>query len=201
MIFAAVIFAAVFFLLGRFWAVFYAFAFINLLKAAFFMYFFRDPARNVIIDDGVVLSPADGTVFDIVQSGDEKTIRIFLSVFNVHLQRSPVAGTIKNIEHKIGKFYPAMRPDAHIFNKQNIITIETPKGEIFKVHQIVGILARRLVLWVKSNQPINQGDKIGMIKFGSQVDISMPKNYTITVKPKDKVFGGLTVLAKRIGHS
>ncbi len=181
---------------GRHW-IFCVLAVTGLIKAVFLVFFFRDPERVISVNPSNVLSPADGTVFEIVDNSNEKKVKIFLSIFNVHLQRSPVAGTIFKIERKKGKFYAANHPKAHTLNEQNIIHIKTVDNEIFKVHQIVGIIARRLTLRVNENQPVNQGDKIGLIKFGSQVDISMPKNYNVLVKPKDKVFGGLTILAKK----
>ncbi|MFH1367892.1 MAG: phosphatidylserine decarboxylase [Elusimicrobiota bacterium] len=161
----------------------------------FFSYFFRDPSRKIVPDDNMVLSPADGTVLEVISACDSKTVRIFLSVFNVHLQRSPVAGSVKNVEYKPGKFLPAMDKEAHVINEQNIITIQSKKG-VFTVHQIAGILARRVVSWVKPGDALEQGNKIGFIKFGSQVDLEMPASAEVKVKTGDKVRAGITVIAQ-----
>jgi phosphatidylserine decarboxylase len=161
----------------------------------FFAYFFRDPIRRVIRDDSRILSPADGTVLEISGAQGGRVIRIFLSVFNVHLQRAPVSGTIRNVEYKPGKFLPAMKPEAHVENEQNIITLQSAKGN-FEVRQIAGILARRVVSWVKAGQQVEQGQQIGFIKFGSQVDLTVPASAIIKVKTGDKVRGGLTILAE-----
>ena len=168
----------------------------------FFAYFFRNPSRRVARNDSHIISPADGTVLEVspapmgrglAQGG--QVIRIFLSVFNVHLQRAPVAGTISNVEYRPGKFLPAMKPEAHVENEQNIITMQSAKGD-FEVRQIAGILARRVVSWVKAGQQVEQGQHIGFIKFGSQVDLTVPASAKIKVKTGDKVRGGLTVLAE-----
>lgn len=179
-------------LLGRFWV--YPGAVLVLL-ALFCCYFFRDPSRNVLQDNRLVISPADGRVMEITKEGDSKVIRIFLSVFNVHLQRAPITGTVTSMEYKPGKFLPAMDKAAHIENEQNIIKIKNQQGE-YVVKQIAGILARRVVSWVKQGDEIKMGQHIGLIKFGSQVDISMPGAADIKVKEGDKVTGGLTVLAE-----
>jgi phosphatidylserine decarboxylase len=161
----------------------------------FFAWFFRDPPRKINAAPGVILSPADGTVMEVAGAGDGTVIRIFLSVFNVHLQRAPVSGTVRNVEYRPGKFLPAMKPEAHIENEQNIITIQSAKGD-FEVRQIAGILARRVVSWVKAGEKIEQGQKIGFIKFGSQVDLTVPAGASVKVKAGDKVRGGLTVIAE-----
>lgn len=171
-----------------------------LLLAAglFFAYFFRDPARRVVKNDSHILSPADGTVLEVSPAAagqGGQVIRIFLSVFNVHLQRAPVSGTIVDVEYRPGKFLPAMKPEAHVENEQNIITLRSAKGN-FEVRQIAGILARRVVSWVRAGQQVEQGQQIGFIKFGSQVDLTVPASARIKVKTGDKVRGGLTVLAE-----
>ena len=166
-----------------------------LALGAFIAFFFRDPKREISRNDNHIISPADGTVLEVSEHGGAKTIRIFLSVFNVHLQRAPVSGTIKNVEYKPGKFLPAMKPEAHVENEQNIITMETPKGN-YVVKQIAGILARRVISWVKAGDSVALGQKIGFIKFGSQVDLTLPASADVKVKTGDKVRGGLTVLAE-----
>jgi phosphatidylserine decarboxylase len=128
---------------------------------------------------------------------DEKVIRVFLSVLSVHLQRSPVSGTVVEVTHKDGKFFAAWNPRAHIENEQNIIKIKAEDGSIYTVRQIAGFLARRCVSWVKAGDVLKAGDKIGMIKFSSQVDLHMPKTAIISVKPGEKTRAGITVMAAK----
>jgi phosphatidylserine decarboxylase len=172
-----------------------AFGGLVLALGLFFTWFFRDPRRKIVKNDSHIISPADGTVLEVSSGQGGQVIRIFLSVFNVHLQRAPVSGNIRNVEYKPGKFLPAMKPEAHVENEQNIITLVSAKGN-FEVRQIAGILARRVVSWVKAGQQVEQGQQIGFIKFGSQVDLTVPASAKIKVKTGDKVRGGLTVLAE-----
>lgn len=161
----------------------------------FCAFFFRDPAREIPPGENLVLSPCDGTVLAVEEDGSSRTVRTFLSVLNVHLQRSPVTGVVKSVEYRPGNFLPAMRSDAHIVNEQNVITIETPDGD-FVVKQIAGILARRVVSWVKPGDRVERGQKIGLIKFGSQVDLVLPKTAEIRVKTGETVVSGETVYAE-----
>jgi phosphatidylserine decarboxylase len=161
----------------------------------FCLYFFRDPKRNIVFDDKVLLSPADGTVLEIAEEDGKKALRIFLSVFNVHLQRSPCKGKTKKIAYIPGKYLPAMHPMAHSVNEKNIFTFESAFGEIV-ITQIAGIIARRVVAWAKECAEVKQGERIGFIKFGSQVDILVGQNVEFTVKLGDKVFAGETVIAR-----
>lgn len=179
-----------------------AIAAIGFVKAGFFCYFFRDPER--IIPDGtdVLLSPADGKVMEISdEDGGRKTVRIFLSVVNVHLQRSPASGVVKAVERAGSKYLPAMKSAAHGENVRNIITIETADGPTIQIHQIVGILARRLVLWIKPGDKLAAGERIGIIKFGSQVDLTFTTDYESAVKPGDKVTGGISVIARKTSRA
>ncbi len=174
---------------------FHFFAVICYLLTAFCLFFFRDPDITVTQGDNLILSPCNGKVLEVVENENGRTtIRVFLSVFDVHLQRSPVAGTVKNVEHKPGKFLKAHDPQAHIVNEHILITIENENG-IYIVKQIAGILARRCVSWVKPGDVLKAGDKIGVIKFSSQVDLFMPAGYDIKVKAGDKVVSGITVFA------
>lgn len=165
-----------------------------ILFALFCAYFFRDPKIEVTKGEGLILSPGNGTVLEVSENDTEKVIRVFLSVFDVHLQRSPIDGKVTKVEYKPGKFLKAMEPEAHIVNEQNHIVIENENGT-YVVKQIAGILARRCVSWVKPGDEIKAGDKIGVIKFSSQVDLHMPKNVDIKVKKDDKVVSGVTVFA------
>ena len=186
-----------------------------IIFALFCMFFFRDPKITITQGDGIILSPCNGTVMEIVEdaeassdaeasedtSGDEKVIRVFLSTFSVHLQRSPVSGTVVSVEHKNGKFLAAWDPRAHIENEQNIFTIQSDdtsgKDGIYTVRQIAGLVARRCVSWVKAGDVLKAGDKIGMIKFSSQIDIHLPKSMKINVKNGDKIRAGITVIATK----
>ncbi|MFA7073766.1 MAG: phosphatidylserine decarboxylase [Endomicrobiaceae bacterium] len=172
-----------------------ALALIFFLLSAFCMFFFRDPNVKITEGEGLILSPCSGTVMEVKENDNgQSVIRVFLSVFDVHLQRSPVSGTVKSVEYKPGKFLKANEAEAHIVNEQNWITIENEKG-IYLVKQIAGILARRCVSWVKPGDIVKTGDKIGLIKFSSQVDLHMPAGYDIKVKVGDKVVLGVTVFA------
>jgi phosphatidylserine decarboxylase len=165
-----------------------------LLVFAFFcMFFFRDPAITITRGEHIVLSPCNGTVMEIAKNENEHIIRVFLSIFNVHLQRSPVDGTVTGVAHRDGKFLMDNNPQAHSVNEQNIITIQNADG-VFTVRQIAGFLARRCVAWVKDGDTPQAGDKIGLIKFSSQVDLHLPKTVKINVKAGDKVKAGITVM-------
>ncbi|MDR2676628.1 MAG: phosphatidylserine decarboxylase [Endomicrobium sp.] len=161
----------------------------------FCVYFFRDPDVEITKGDGIILSPCNGTVLEINENKNEKIIRVFLSVLDIHLQRSPVNGKVVSVEHVSGKFLKAMNSQAHIVNEQNIITIENENGK-YIVKQIAGMLARRCVSWVKSGDLLCCGDKIGLIKFGSQVDLHIPKNASIKIRHGDKVVSAITIVAK-----
>ncbi|GMO25776.1 MAG: phosphatidylserine decarboxylase family protein [Termitinemataceae bacterium] len=166
---------------------------IFVIFAMFCMYFFRDPDITINANENYILSPCNGTVMDIDENSNENIIRVFLSIFNVHSQRSPISGTVKSVEHKDGKFYAAWNPKAESENEQNIITIESNVG-IFIVRQIAGLVARRCVSRVKTGDVLTQGQIIGLIKFSSQTDLHLPKNINITVHTGDKVTAGITVM-------
>jgi phosphatidylserine decarboxylase len=167
-----------------------------LVVALFCLFFFRDPDIMITAGENLVLSPCNGTVMEVDESGAQtNVIRVFLSIFNVHLQRTPIAGTVRTVEHRDGKFLMAMNPEAHMVNEQNIITIESPQGT-FVVKQIAGFLARRCVCWVAPGDVLAQGAKIGLIKFSSQVDLFLPKNIEITVKKGDKVISGKSIIGE-----
>ncbi|MDR3071055.1 MAG: phosphatidylserine decarboxylase [Endomicrobium sp.] len=164
------------------------------LFSLFCLYFFRDPKIEITKGDNLIISPCNGTVLEVSESETEKIVRVFLSVLDVHLQRSPIFGKVVSVEHKSGKFLKADNPQAHIVNEQNIITIENENGR-YVVKQIAGVLARRCVCWVKQGDIVNMGDKIGLIKFGSQVDLHMHKNVKIKVGSGNKVVSGVTIIA------
>ncbi|MDR3049193.1 MAG: phosphatidylserine decarboxylase [Elusimicrobiota bacterium] len=171
------------------------FGILCVIAALFCLYFFRDPKIKITEGTNLVLSPCNGRVLEAGETENGKIIRVFLSVFDVHLQRSPIAGKVISVQHKPGKFLKAMEPTAHIENEQNIITISSENGT-FIVKQIAGILARRCVSWVKPSDYLEKGDKIGLIKFSSQVDVIMPGNVSLKVKVGDKVVSGVTVFGE-----
>jgi len=164
--------------------------------ALFCVYFFRDPKIKITQGEGLILSPCNGTVMEVVEEGGQKIVRVFLSIFSVHLQRAPVSGKVADVTHKDGKFYAAWNPLAQSENEQNIITINNEDGS-YVVRQIAGLVARRCVSWVKTGDNLKAGDKIGMIKFSSQVDLHLPKTAVIDVKPKDKTKAGITIIGRK----
>jgi phosphatidylserine decarboxylase len=166
-----------------------------IIFALFCVFFFRDPKISITQGDDLILSPCNGTVMELIEESDEKIVRVFLSIFSVHLQRAPVAGTVIDVKHKNGKFFAAWNPRAELENEQNIITIQAADG-VYVVRQIAGFLARRCVSWVKPGDILKAGDKIGMIKFSSQVDLHIPKTAEIQSKPGDKTHAGITVMGQ-----
>ena len=184
------------FILGLIFNLFFApLSVIFYILAICCLLFFRDPDLTINADEKFILSPCNGTVMNVIENENGQTeVRVFMSVANVHLQRSPISGTVKAVEHKPGKFLKAHLPEAYVENEQNVITIENENGT-YIVKQIAGILARRCVAWVKPGDVIKQGDKIGVIKFSSQVDLIMPAGYDVRVKVGDKVTSGLSIFA------
>ena len=184
------------FILGLVFNLFFApLAIVFYLLSICCLLFFRDPDLTINADEKFILSPCNGTVMNVIENENGQTeVRVFMSVANVHLQRSPISGTVKSVEHKPGKFLKAHLPEAYVENEQNVITIENENGT-YIVKQIAGILARRCVAWVNPGDVIKQGDKIGVIKFSSQVDLIMPAGYDVRVKVGDKVTSGLSIFA------
>jgi len=170
-----------------------------LFLGLFVLYFFRDPDRVPPPAPDAVVSPADGRVVEVVEEfldGEGgRRISIFLSVWDVHVNRAPVAGTIRRIDYKPGKFYAALRARASLENEQNVIRVSTPRGDmVFK--QIAGWIARRVLCWKSANQAVALGERIGMIRFGSRVDLWLPLAAEIVVKRGDRVTGGDTLVAR-----
>lgn len=159
----------------------------------FSLYFFRDPYREGHFAENEIASPADGTVMSIKEEGDYLVLRIFLSVFNVHIQRAPFSGKIGKINFIHGKFMVAYDPMARE-NQRNSIEIKTLSGKKIVIEQITGAIARRIACYVKEGDNVNKSQKIGMIYFGSQVALFLPKDAKISVKEGDKVFAGETSL-------
>jgi phosphatidylserine decarboxylase len=168
------------------------------LLAGFFLWFFRDPERMIPQDAGAVVSPADGKVTDVVTVcvGNEQRTRlsIFLSVFDVHVNRSPVAGVVREIRYQPGRFLDARSPNCAEQNEQNIVTVEGD-GQRVVFKQIAGLLARRIVFHPKIGDRLERGQRVGLIKFGSRVDVLLDSSAQVKVKPGNRVWGGTTVLA------
>ena len=168
-----------------------------ILLAAFFLWFFRDPERVIPDMSGAIVSAADGKVTDIssvVVDGKSLTrISIFLNVFDVHVNRSPVAGTIRNVRYQRGSFLNAMNEKCGDLNEQNIVTLEG-EGQRVIFKQIAGLLARRIVFNKKVGDVVRRGERVGMIKFGSRTDVLVDPATRIDVKKGDRVKGGSTVL-------
>jgi phosphatidylserine decarboxylase len=172
---------------------------ILIFLGAFIFYFFRDPERTIPPDPGAVVSPADGHIVEMAEEQlDSKMghrISIFLSIWDVHVQRAPVAGRIASVLYRPGRFYAALRSSASRENEQNIIHIETPRGTlVFK--QIAGAIARRVLCWKREGEVVALGERVGMIRFGSRVDIWLPKEAELVVRRGQKVRGGESILAK-----
>ena len=170
----------------------------------YFCYFFRNPKRHIEQDSSVVLSPADGTVTDIVplETDEDGFIKepcnkvvIFMSVFNVHVNRSPIEGEIKLQKYYCGRFRPAYKDTVGFENEHHLLGIENGRLRI-TVKQIAGILARRIVSYVTLDDKLRQGELYGMIKFGSCLEVVMPQDGAVTVKKGQKVTGGNTIIGR-----
>jgi phosphatidylserine decarboxylase len=167
--------------------------------ALFIFYFFRDPERVIPTEPGAVVSPADGRIVVVSDEPNNgkpgKRVSIFLAIWNVHVNRSPEAGTITGMEYRPGKFLAAMVARASAENEQNVISLSTATGEMmFK--QIAGLIARRVVCWKKRGDVVARGERIGLVRFGSRVDLWVPRDAEILVKLGDNVKGGSSVLAR-----
>lgn len=170
-----------------------------LFLGTFILYFFRDPYRVIPSDPATVVSPADGRVLEVfdetVDGRPGKRVTIFLAIWNVHVNRSPMAGRISRIDYRPGKFHMAMKKAASAENEQNVIYLDTPRGRIvFK--QIAGMIARRVVLWKKSGEDIQRGERIGIVRFGSRMDLWLPLGAEVVVKAGDHVAGGSSIVAR-----
>ncbi len=168
----------------------------------FFLYFFRNPNRPTPVDDSVIYSPADGTVMAIEDFYDEEylnedavKVTIFLSIFNVHVNRSPVNGEIKYQRYTCGQFVPAYKKAASFENERHAIGVQNNKMKVLVI-QVAGLLARRIVSWVTLGHHLKQGECYGMIKFGSSTEIVLPKNIEILVKKGDSVVGGVSPIGR-----
>jgi phosphatidylserine decarboxylase len=181
------------------WLSSWPFALPALALAAFFLWFFRDPERRIPAEPGEVVSPADGKVTAVERvsiDGVPRTrLSIFLNVFDVHVNRSPISGVVKTIEYRRGKFGNAMGAASSDANEQNIVTVEGD-GQTVIFKQIAGLLARRIVFTPKVGDFLQRGQRVGMIKFSSRVDVVLGGQVDLAVKVGDRVKGGSTLLGK-----
>ncbi len=168
------------------------------LLAAFCLWFFRDPERVVPDTPGAIVSPGDGKVTDVanirVDGVERLRISIFLNVFNVHVNRSPIGGLIRDVRYQKGKFLNAMAANSAEENEQNIVTVEG-EGQVVVFKQIAGLIARRIVFYKRVGDPVARGERVGLIKFGSRVDVIMEPNVQPVVKVGDHVKGATSILA------
>jgi len=155
----------------------------------FFIIFFRDPERTPTGDEDDAVSPADGKVISI----QHRTICIFMNIHNVHVNRAPLSGIVTHIDYKPGGYIPAFNKDSDV-NERNHVVIKTASG-ILELTQIAGILTRRIVSYISEGTQIKRGERIGMIRFGSRVDVTMPEGYVFTVKRNDAIKAGETIIA------
>jgi phosphatidylserine decarboxylase len=169
-----------------------------LLLAAFFLWFFRDPERDIPGEASALVSPADGKITDVstlMSNGAPRLrISIFLNVFDVHVNRSPISGIIRGVQYQRGKFVNAMNAASAEQNEQNVVTVEGD-GQTVVFKQIAGLLARRIIFNKKIGDRVERGERVGLIKFGSRVDVLLDASAALEVKVGDRVKGGSSVLA------
>ncbi len=174
------------------------------LAAAFTLYFFRDPNREIPEGKDLILSPADGKVvgIDSVEhvpfiDGPAKRVSIFLSVFDVHINRIPVKGKVAYRHYTPGKFLDARNPKSSVENERNSLGIECPDGKRYLVTQIAGLIARRVLCWKNPGQQVESGERFGLIRFGSRTEIFMPIDSKVEVKLGDRVCGGSSIIGRK----
>ena len=177
---------------------------IFLILLIFTFYFFRDPERVVPLGDDILVSPADGLITNISEYKDGKKsytkVSIFLSVFNVHIQRLPVSGQITKIDYIEGKFINATLDKASEENERLRLTLKSGSNVIY-ITQIAGLIARRIICYLKTNERVNQGERYGIIKFGSRVDIEFPNSYNLMVSIGQQCIGGETIIARDLKNN
>jgi phosphatidylserine decarboxylase len=169
------------------------------LLALFVFSFFRDPERAIPQEEGAIVAPADGKVLVVAEEENAgrpgKRVSIFLAIWNVHVNRSPAAGAITRLDYRPGKFLAAWNAKASLQNEQNVFTLATPAGEL-EFKQIAGWVARRVVSWKKAGDAVARGERIGLVRFGSRVDLWVPEGVELLVKVGESVKGGSSVLAR-----
>lgn len=177
-------------------------AIVPVILAGFFLWFFRDPRRTVPTGSGLIVSPGDGKVTEttviVTPQGPRQRISIFLSVFDVHVNRAPISGLLSRVRYQNGQYLNAMNPDSAERNEQNVVTMlgeGADEGIEVTFKQIAGLLARRIVFRYREGQIVARGQRVGLIKFGSRVDVVFPANAVLRVKVGERVKGGESVLA------
>ncbi len=183
-------------LLGGWWL-----EFIIVPLAVFVIAFFRDPERDVPTDRDSIVSPADGRVIKVERMRDERLLKteavkisVFMNVFNVHVNRSPASGKVLDIIYNPGKFFNASLDKASLLNEQNALIMQAENGKRYAFNQIAGLIARRIVCRVKKGASLKKGERFGLIRFGSRVDVYLPTGCRVTVKVGDKVKAGSSIL-------
>lgn len=176
---------------------------LGVLGSGFFAYFFRDPEREIPGGPGVIISPADGLVVQVDEVEEQeflhataRRVAIFMNVFDVHVNRSPVAAVVREMRHRDGEYKAASRPDAASRNEQQALVLENDAGRRVLVVQIAGLLARRIIPFVKPGQQLALGERLGMICFGSRVDLYLPADSDIKVKVGDRVKAGSSIIGR-----
>ena len=176
---------------------------LGLASGGFFAYFFRDPERDIPREPGVIVSPADGLVVrvDEVQENEflktsARYVAIFMNVFDVHVNRSPVAAVVREMRHRPGEYKAASRPDAASRNEQQALVLENDAGRRLLVVQIAGLLARRIIPFVSPGQSLARGERLGLICFGSRVDLYLPGDSQVQVKTGDRVKAGSSIIGR-----
>ena len=159
--------------------------------------FFRDPEAKIPADEKKIVAPATGKIVEITPVGDKTMVAIFLSVFDVHVQRAPIAGTIKSVKYQPGKFLDVRDPQASATNEHRELVVEAPDGYRVTVRQIAGLIARRIVGWCGEGAILAKGERFGMIRFGSRVELFLPAGTEIVVKVGERAKGGETIVARR----
>jgi phosphatidylserine decarboxylase len=185
---------ALWWLTGSLWL-----AVVPVALAAFFLWFFRDPERIIPTEPGLIVSPGDGKVTETAAintpDGPRKRISIFLSVFNVHVNRAPIAGVLTSVRYQKGQYLNAMNPASAEQNEQNVATVRGEDGIEVTFKQIAGLLARRIVFNCREGEAVERGQRVGLIKFGSRVNVILPAEAEVRVKVGQSVEGGSSVLA------
>ncbi len=168
--------------------------------AAFMAFFFRDPRRTMPTDTSLVVAPADGRVtrverLDPDDAQSPTIVSIFLSVFDVHINRAPIAGEVTNVSYTKGRFVIATRADASLVNEQNALTISNERVTVV-CRQIAGVLARRIVCWKKAGDRVALGERFGLIKFSSRTDLVLPPEVDVAVRVGERVRGGVSIIGR-----
>lgn len=184
--------------------IFFLIVIILLIPIQFWIFhFFRNPVRDLIIDDNKIIAPADGKVVVIEETTENEflndkriQISIFMSPLNVHVNRYPISGKVLYYKYHPGKYLVAWHPKSSTDNERTTTVVETIKGERILFRQIAGIMARRIISYVKTNNDVNQGEEFGFIRFGSRVDIFLPLNAKINVNLNQKVKGNISLIAE-----